>query len=440
MSNGGHYGRVADARPRQIAFRALRRASAGDFLEHRLESDPAFRSLPGPDRRLAQELLYGVTRHRAALDWLVARRTDGRAQRPEVQDLLRMGLYQLFWLERIPAHAAVHETVEAAREAGLGAAAGFINAVLRGCERERALVVSALARLREEDPATGYSHPDWLVERWRARHGEASMRRLLEWDNTPPPTFARINTLRATVEATLARWREEGVEARPFERPWLPQDLVHELVSHPSLATLPSFQSGGFYVQDPSTLMAGLELGARPGESVLDYCAAPGGKATWVAQLTGNQARVVAHDNHAGRLRLVEENATRLGATSITVAPPPHAPGAPGTFDRVLVDAPCSNTGVLRRRLELRWRLEASEVDRLAAAQCAVLDRAARYVRPGGTLVYSTCSLEPEENEAVARSFVASHTGWKLEKERALTPVGDGTDGAYVAVLTREGS
>ncbi|MEI6342551.1 MAG: 16S rRNA (cytosine(967)-C(5))-methyltransferase RsmB [Verrucomicrobiota bacterium] len=431
---------MADARPRQIAFRALRRASAGDFLEHRLESDPAFRALPGLDRRLAQELLYGVTRHRATLDWLVARRTEGRPQRPEVQDLLRMGLYQLFWLERIPAHAAVHETVEVARAAGLDGAAGFINAILRGCERERAMVLQSLGRLRQEDPATGYSHPRWLVERWQAQHGDEGLRRLLEWDNTPPPTYARLNTLRATADATLAQWREEGVESRPFERPWLPSGLVHELLAHPSLASLPSFQSGGIYVQDPSTLMAGLELGARPGETILDYCAAPGGKATWIAQLTSNQARVVAHDNHAGRLRLLEENATRLGATSIVVAPPPHAPGTPGTFDRVLVDAPCSNTGVLRRRLELRWRLEPSEVERLAAAQVGLLDRAARMVRPGGTLVYSTCSLEPEENHAVARSFAATHPGWRLEKERSLTPLADGTDGAFVAVLVRDGA
>lgn len=402
-----------------------------------MESDPGFRGLPGPDRRLAQELLYGVTRHRAALDWVIERRTEGRPQRPEVQDLLRMGLYQLFWLDRIPAHAAVHETVEEARAAGLGGAAGFVNAVLRGCERERPLVMQALARLREEQPAVGYSHPAWLVDRWRARHGEAGMRRLLEWDNTPPPTFARVNTLRTTPEALMARWREEGVEARPFERSWLPPGIVLELVSHPSLASLASFQSGDFYVQDPSTLMAGIELGARAGESVLDYCAAPGGKATWVAQLAGNGARVVAHDNHAGRLRLVEENAARLGATCITVAPPPAPPGKAGEFDRVLVDAPCSNTGVLRRRLELRWRLEPSEVDRLAGTQAMVLDRASAFVRPGGTLVYSTCSLEPEENEAVARGFASGHPGWLLERERSLTPLSDGTDGAYVAVLRR---
>lgn len=395
--------------------------------------------MTAPDRRLAQELLYGVTRQRAALDWLIEQRTEGRPQRTEVQDLLRLGLYQLFWLDRIPAHAAVHETVELAREAGLGGAAGFINAILRGCERERLMVLQAMARLREEHPATGYSHPAWLVERWRARHGEAGMRRLLEWDNSPPPTYARVNTLRTTPEALLARWREEGVETRPFEREWLPSGRVHELVSHPSLAALPSFLSGDFYVQDPSTLLAGIELGAQPGESILDLCAAPGGKATWIAQLTGNAARVVAHDNHAGRLRLVEENAERLGATCITLAPPPAAPGKPGEFDRVLVDAPCSNTGVLRRRLELRWRLEPSEVERLAVAQSVLLGRASGMVREGGALVYSTCSLEPEENEAVTRAFLSRNKGWRLERERALTPIADGTDGAYVAVLRREG-
>jgi len=428
---------VADARPRQIAFRALQRAAAGDFIEHRLEADPGFNALAPQDRRLAQEIVYGVLRHRSALDWIIQQSSDGRPQRPEVQDALRMGLYQLFWLDRIPAHAAVHESVDLIRASSAPAAAGFVNAILRNCERNRAEVLADLARLRDQDPATGWSHPAWLVDRWRSRFGPAGLRRLLEWNNSPPPTCARVNTLKTSTPALLERWAAEGVSARAIERPWIPTGIAFELLSHPALNSLASFKDGCFYIQDPSTLFAVAELDARPGESILDWCAAPGGKATFIAQLTQNAARVIAHDNSVERLRLVSENALRLGASGVHVAGPPAAPGALGSFDRVLLDAPCSNTGVLRRRLELRWRIQRAEIDRLASTQCSLIERAAAFVRPGGTLVYSTCSLETEENEAVVDAFLSQHAGWSLVRRRTLDPVKDGVDGAHVAVLRR---
>ncbi len=432
------YGRVEEARPRQIAYRAIGHADiAGDFLEHRLEADPDFGRLQPADRRLAQELVYGILRQRSALDWIIARRTDGRPQKPALQNLLRLGIYQLFFLDRVPPHAAVNETVKLAREAGFVPQCGFLNAVLRGCDRDRDRIRAELAALRDSDPAVAWSHPRWLVDRWRQRLGDADLRRLLDWDNSPPPTYARVNTLKTDVESVRTRWSAEGVTAVPFERDWT-RGLCFELAAHPPLGSLASFRDGDFYVQDPSTLLAVHLLDPRPGERILDLCAAPGGKATLVAQFLGNQGAVVAFDSQPARLRLVEENAARLGATCIQALPLGDINSAVGFFDRILVDAPCSNTGVLRRRLELRWRLHASEIPRLQAAQIALLDQIVPLLRPGGTLVYSTCSFEPEENAGVVEAFLARHPEFTAGPWRETGPLKDGVDGAYVAVLAKQ--
>jgi 16S rRNA (cytosine967-C5)-methyltransferase len=411
----------------------------GDFLENRLEHDPGFRSLQLDDRRLAQELVFGVTRWRAALDWLIARKTNGRSQDPAVQTLLRLGLYQLFWLDRIPEFAAVNETVQLARDSGLGNQSGFINAVLRSSLRDGPELGRALDQLRTSDPATGWSHPAWLVERWRAALGDEDLQKLLAWDNTPPRTFARANTLCMDVAQLRERWRVEEVahDLRTYD--WTGPDVVFPLRSHPPLTDLPSFRQGGFYVQDPSTLLAVHELAPLPGETVLDFCAAPGGKTTYMAQLMGNRGRIVAHDSSPERLKLVAENCARLSATCVQLAATREtAIGAPASYDRILVDAPCSNTGVLRRRVELRWRLTPEEITRLAAEQSAILRQVAPALKPGGILVYSTCSLEAEENHDVIARFVAEETGFELLRELQLHPVTAEVDGAYVAVLRRK--
>ena len=424
--------------PRQFASRFLRTAAQpGDFAEHRLESDPGFCALRPADRRLAQELILGVLRWRVTLDWLVARRTGGRGQEPAVQDLLRLGLYQLFWLDRVPDHAVVHDAVQLCRNAGLTRQSGFVNALLRGCIRERDAIRAALSELRASDPATAGSHPAWLVERWRGRMDPESLARLLEWNNTPPPTWARVNTLRTTAGALEALWNAEGVAYRGREFPWAPSARLFELQGHPPLGSLRSFTEGGFYIQDPSTLMAVGELNPLPGERILDLCAAPGGKTTYIAQCMGNTGRIVAHDPSASRLELLRENCIRLGVTTVeavTELPPPAADA-----DGVLVDAPCSNTGVLRRRVESRWRLLPEELPRLAGRQLDILRDAALRVRPGGRLVYSTCSLEPLENRGVVDRFLEESPEFVLESERLLHPVTDAVDGAYAARLRRRG-
>jgi 16S rRNA (cytosine967-C5)-methyltransferase len=456
---------VNGQKPRQIAVRVLQqRHAGGKFIEDLLETALYGAQLSPADRGLCQEITYGVVRWQATLDWLIARKTNGREQKPALQNLLRLGLYQIFWLDRIPDHAAVNETVELARQNGFGSQAGFVNAVLRGYLREQDETQKLLAGLKISQPALGWSHPEWLVARWQKRWGLEKTASLLEWNNTPPKTFARVNTLkfrrgefheppnlfrkfgaRGTRPSELkdagdllTRWRDENVEYDFVRRDWLEENLIFELKSHPPLNSLASFRDGWFYIQDPGTLLAVCQLGPQPGETILDFCAAPGGKTTFIAQLMNNQGRIIAQDVSEERLKWIQENCARLGVTCVETVLPSTLNLQPSTgFDRVLVDAPCSNTGVMRRRVDLRWRIQPEEIERLRTAQLDLLQQAAIQVKHGGVLVYSTCSLEPEENGEVVKQFLQEHADFKLESERELLPFVDGVDGAYVARMKK---
>jgi 16S rRNA (cytosine967-C5)-methyltransferase len=456
---------VAGLKPREITVRVLQQRTEGsEFLENLLEMSLDQNALAPADRRLAQELTYGLVRWRATLDWLIARKTKDRPQTERVQLLLRLGLYQMFWLDRIPSYAAVNETVALAKSLGLAAKAGFLNAVLRAYDREREGTRCLLNDLKQQQPDVGYSHPHWLYARWQQRWGQAATTAFMEWNNTPPPTYARVNRLKVEPANLLSQWATEGVTAKPRAWNWTGEGLVFELEAHPPLASLPSFQQGLFYVQDPSTLLAVTVLDPQPGDRVLDLCAAPGGKTTLIAQCMKNQGSVVAFDRQPERLRRVRENGQRLGVlcletvgqldrldaaamspkpeeTPRPVSPPDTLPPrqAGAVFDRVLVDAPCSNTGVMRRRIELRWRIKPAEVNRLRQSQLELLQQAAEHVKPGGILVYSTCSVEPEENGDVVNAFLAGSQGFSLETERTLLPFVERVDGAYVAKLRRTG-
>jgi 16S rRNA (cytosine967-C5)-methyltransferase len=432
---------VGAEKPRQIAVRVLRRHAGGaGWLENLLEAELAQAALAPPDRALVQELCFGVVRWQVALDWLITRKTAGRTQNMVLQILLRLGLYQLFWLDRIPDHAAVHETVQMARESGFGPKAGFVNALLRGCLRERESLERELAALKDREPHLGCSHPQWLCSRWEQRWGREKLRALLDWNNLPPSVFIRVNTLKTTAGKLAQQFETERVLFTPRAFDWAPPDSVFELRSHPSLSSLPSFQQGFFYVQDPSTLLAVHALNPHPGETVLDLCAAPGGKTTFIAQLMRNEGLVWARDADQERLKLLRENCDRLGVTCMKIGEVGGSPNSEtvGRLDRILIDAPCSNTGVMRRRVDLRWRIQPAEIERLSRVQLELLGQAAVLLKPGGILVYSTCSLEPEENSVVVQEFLAGRKEFRLESERALIPFADAVDGAYVARLRRD--
>jgi 16S rRNA (cytosine967-C5)-methyltransferase len=432
---------VSTRKPREIAFRVLlRREQTRRYVEELLTDEFHRAALPPSDRYLAQELTYGVVRWEATLDWLISQKALRPPPKLATGILLRLGLYQIFWLDRIPDHAAVNEMVALSKRVGASAQAGFINAILRGYIRQKENTRHQLDKLRINHPALSCSHPEWLYSRWERRWGSETALKLMDWNNSPPNTCVRVNSLRVKAPQLAEIWKREGVQFEPFERDWIPANLVFKLVSHPPLNDLESFRQGFFYVQDPSTLLAVTMLDPRPGQRVLDLCAAPGGKTSFIAQLMDDQGHIAARDIDPRRLQLARENFSRMGITCAEIPPAQHLhphPPKDGAFDRALVDAPCSNTGVMRRRLDLRWRIAPDEITRLKDTQLLLLSSAAAQVKPGGLLVYSTCSLEEEENQHLTAAFLEQNSAFKLDAERQVTPFSDDVDGAYVARFSR---
>ena len=399
------------------------RLLADELLDQALDDS----SLIGPDRAFATELFYGCLRQGLTLEFLLAQLVT-KPPRPVIANVLKLGLYQLLFL-KTPAHAAVNETVALAKAGAAIAEVKFVNAILRRAERERDALLAKLLATRDAKAWVYYSHPEWLWKRWAARLGREEAGTLCEWNNQPPSLYIRINTLKTSMKPA-------DIEAEATDNP-----LCWRVTKTAGLFQTKSFANGEFYVQDPSTLAAVDVLDPQPGESVLDMCAAPGGKTTYIAQQMQNRGRIIAADSTNSRLALVGENCRRLGVEIVATL------ACEGTrldrclrgeqFDRVLVDAPCSNTGVLRRRVDLRWRIVESEITRLAALQGKLLAAAAGFTKSRGVLVYSTCSLEPEENEGVVAEFLAKHPAFTMEMTRALFPPRDGMDGAFVARLRK---
>jgi 16S rRNA (cytosine967-C5)-methyltransferase len=425
-----------ETKPREIVAGLLRCwEQGGGAADDLLHDALAKTALDERDRALTMELFYGCLRQCAALDWIAVQKSRQGKPRPAVAVLARLGLYQLFFLDRIPAHAAVHETVELGKKHLSARETGFLNALLRTAERERGPLKAALDR---QPLATRLSHPGWLVSRWTARYGDAWTRALLEWNNTPPKLYARVTPLRRPADALLTGWREAGIEAKlAADGRW--QQPMIEFGGACVPERLAGFTEGAFYIQDPSTVLAVELLDPQPGERVLDACAAPGGKTTLMAALMRDRGDIVAEDSSAERLKLVVANCARLGVTSVTVQRAKPDASDETWFDRVLLDVPCSNTGVLRRRVDARWRLRSDDIGQLAAGQLRLLQTAAQRVKRGGVLVYSTCSLEREENGGVVEAFTKSHAEFALEKTVETFPPRDGVDGAFAVRFLRCG-
>ena len=424
---------LSSSNPRRAAFDILLRIekerSYADILIDRELSGGA---LQGPDRGLLTELVYGVLRRQGTLDHIINQFSHQRTDRLEraVLILLRLGLYQIFFLDRVPVSAAVNETVELAKVLA-PRAAGFSNAVLRRADRERD-AISYPDPLR--DPAAflaaRHSHPAWICARWIEQLGAEEAGALAKIMSEAPPMTVRTNTLKISRDSLIARLAAEGASAVTTR--FSPAGLQ---VSAPfPLARLASFQEGLFTIQDESSQLAALFLAPRPGERVLDVCAAPGGKTTYLAQLMENRGAILAGDAALRKLAFIEETARRLGITTITTiqidATRPLAESgislltqtAAPRFDRVLVDAPCSGLGVLRRNPEGKWWKTPADMATLVRRQKAILHNVAGLPADGGTLLYATCSTTPEENEEVIADFLSKRTDFMLEDLRMLFP------------------
>ena len=441
---------------RKAAIEARLAVSAGR-LSARDAAELQGRGLPVRDRALMLNLIAGTTRHLLTLDHLLCRHLRRRIDRldPPVLESLRVGAFQLVFCLRIPPHAAVSTTVEAAKALS-ARGAGTVNAVLRALASE----IEARGPLKGDEPplrtlpdgagsgcrfrvpvlpdgdprspsllSIRFSLPAWLLERWISRFGPAEAERLALQSLAPPVLLLRPNPARGDARALAARLAGAGVEAEA-----LPSGAVRLL--HPGdLTALPGWAEGAFSVQDAAGQAAAQALGVCPGERILDLCAGVGGKTCALAEQAGVSGKVVAVDLSERRLERLRTSAARLGLSNIEAWEGDAlvlAAGWKEAFDDVLLDAPCTNTGVLRRRPEARWRLTPEDPARLAAIQARLLEAAATCVKPGGRLVYSTCSLETEENEGVSRAFSASHSSFTQEAE-TLTLPSEASDGGYWA-------
>jgi 16S rRNA (cytosine967-C5)-methyltransferase len=414
---------MAQRSARQTVLAALRRWQKGKrFADSIISELLAKASLTPSDHAFVLELFYGVLRNLTLLDFWIACLRASRIE-TSLRDLLRLGLYQVFLL-KTPEHAAVHETVAI----GPQKQRPIINAVLRAATRHR----TRLFALGDAQPLfVRTSHPQFLVDRWQQHFGAEPTEELCKWNNRPPPLYGRINRVKIDPETFL--------ELYPDSRPLPGNPDFVEFNTLPAVA----LDSGHCYIQDPSTAIACQLLDPKPGEKILDACAAPGGKTAYLAQLMQNRGVIVACDRDHERLQILKDNVGRIGATSVrairhdwTRDHPPEEILSIAPFDRVLVDAPCTNTGVMRRRIDLRWRLRPEDFTRMANEQLIITRAVLRLLKLGGVLIYSTCSLEREENEQVVRRFVNELRGLRMEAERDSLPFRDGFDGAFAARLT----
>jgi len=473
------------------AFEILTQIEEGGYTNVTLDAylEGPGKELSGPDKRLLTELVQGVVKRRLTLDWIIDQRMhrqDRLQAGPRI--LLRLGLYQLCFLDRVPARAATFETVELARRRYHGGVASLVNGVLRGYLRDK----DELAWPDEqEDPAEHlsvcYSHPRWMVERWLERYGFENTKKYCAFNNEPPQLWLRTNTLKITPQSLAEVLDAEGRRTRPGD--YAPEAFA--LLDAQGIRGLAAYRDGLFAVQDESSMMAAHGLRPAPGQRVLDVCAAPGGKTTHLAQLMGDEGEITAWDVHPHRVELIRENQRRLGIRCIEAAVRDAAvagvfngaatPGAGGDgssgsigsissigsigsvanrrlFDCILVDAPCSGLGVLRRRADARWNRQPDDIPALAAVQEKLLQNALAMLAPGGRLLYSTCTTEPEENRLLVEKVLGAHPGYRKgslslpvvrAENRALLPepatdwdmqflpFRHGMEGFYMALLER---
>lgn len=404
------------SKSREIALEVLHRVHSGEFAETALSTIlDKERPLP-KDGALATELVYGVLRWRDRLDSIVAKclARPNKKLAPPISEILRLAVYQLFFLDRIPDHAAVDQAVTQTRRFGKNSTA-FVNAVLRKALRDRA----SLDQPPCDNPdalAVYYSHPEWLVRRWKRKYGIDRTTDILEHNNSRAPLELRVNSLKSRAAHVIDLLAARGIETKTVSN--MP-DALRMAGPTGSVDSMPGFREGLFLVQGLASQMIAPLLKPEPGQRILDACAAPGGKTSHIAALTNDKAEITALDSNAKRLRETAENLQRLGVRSVKLvqgdAGDPDLIRTLGTFDRILVDAPCANLGVLRHNPEAKYRIFPRTLAKISAYQSTLLQNTASALKRGGMLVYSVCSCSDEETLDLIEAFVKSHTEFSID-------------------------
>ena len=412
------------ANPRQAACETLLRIKKeGGFADRLIDIELSNGMLSGPDRGLYAELVFGVLRRQGTLDHILQQLLEKPMIEldPLAHVILRIGLYQLTCLDRIPESAAVNESVNLAKLITPGTS-GLINAVLRNYLRRRDTIsFPDIGTHPAAAIAARHSQPEWLVEQWIEQLGVAEAQQLAEASSQQPPLTLRVNTLRSDREQLLREFEQQGIEAAPCS--FSPDGIA--VSGRHTISALPGFEAGLFAVQDEASQLAGQLLGAEPGERVWDACCAPGGKTCHIAQQMDDRGELIATDISRSKLTLVQDSLRRLGINSVSTAVADlHQPDTfpDGCFDRILLDAPCSGLGVIRRNPEAKWRLFSGDITRLSAVQKTLIKHAALKLKRGGTLLYSTCSTSEAENELVVEDFLSHHPDFVLENLNDLFP------------------
>lgn len=432
---------------RQIAFDILIKMHRSEAYSN-IELDSALKSsgLDKRDSALVSNLVYGVSERLITLDYNIERHLTGKLKKlnPQVLIILRLGAYQILFADKIPDSAAVNESVKLAKNNGCAFASGLCNAVLRKISKDGLMLPDD--KNTAEYLSVKYSFPKWLCLMWQEAYGEENAEGIMRTASEKPPIYIRVNSLKTTAEQLLDIFKSEGVEAFPVEEyPW-----TLKISDTGDIEALGSYKAGLFHVQDLASQLCAKALDAKEGMTVFDVCSAPGGKAFTVAELMNNKGIIKAFDIHEHRVKLINSGAERLGISVIEgrIGDAEKYDPANGFADRVLCDVPCSGLGIVRRKPEIRYK-DKILIDKLPLLQYRILENASNYVKPAGRLIYSTCTLNPKENEDVCQKFLDNHKEFRsvspLESDFyrndrigiTLMPHLHGTDGFFIAAFER---
>ncbi|GIO30650.1 MULTISPECIES: 16S rRNA (cytosine(967)-C(5))-methyltransferase RsmB [Paenibacillus] len=428
---------------RELALDVLTRVEENKAYSNlQLNSALQRASLSREDAGLATELVYGTISRLNTLDYFLDRFVSKgiRKLQPWVRNLLRLSLYQLMYLDRIPPHAAVNEAVNLAKRRGHQGISGMVNGVLRNVLRNREELALPDGLPAAERIALEHSHPQWMVERWIRAYGESAAEAICRANNEPPAVSVRVNTTMISREGMLAEMEKAGVQAAPS--PISPEGIL--VYGGGNMALTDWYRDGQISIQDESSMLVAGAVGPAPGMRVLDCCAAPGGKTAHMAELMKDQGEIVANDLHEHKRKLIEGQAERLGLGSIHTVTGDALKLADrypaGSFDRILLDAPCSGLGVIRRKPDLKWTKSPEDIGEITGLQRKLLDSVSSLLRVGGMMVYSTCTIDPEENERTVQHFLKTHPGFGVPEDSGGTwgRLHAGADGAGVQILPQD--
>ncbi len=436
---------------RRVAFEILRRVLVEQAFASNLLSSPISLKLSSLDRALAQEIVLGVLRYQYQIDHFLKKFYKNKLEKldPEVLTTLRMGFYQIHYLTRIPTYAIVNDSVNLTKLSGKSSAANLVNAILRKIAKISLEQETVNLNFTEKIALT-YSHPTWLVKNWVECFGEEETQKIAQANNNPAPIYFRLNPLKENLANILSVLEDKKISYIPSAI----ANSAYQVVEGDKDKLLELVNNGLIYIQDASSQLVANLVEAKPGMRVFDVCAAPGGKTALIATHMANQGFILAGDLHLARVKLIKEIAKRLEINIINAVCYDASNSIPLSdnqlFDRVLLDAPCSGTGTLRHNPEIKYRLSKDKIKELAELQTKILAESSRFVSIGGKLIYSTCSLETEENEAVIERFLVKNPNFELTRptlpEHLITKTGfvrtwphrDNTDGFFAALLTRK--